>query len=471
MIVGAGSAGCVAAATFAAAGASVILLEAGPIFGAGASWPDALLDPTTLPVGPGSEYVDALAVHLAPGVDAWVGRGRVLGGSGSVNGAYFVRSPPADFDAWPQDHWSWPTVREFFRRSETDLDFGATADHGGSGPMPVSRAAASPLARAFEVACSDAGYRRVPDLNAADAGTGFGAVPTNIRGGIRVGTAAAFLEPVRSAVTVCGGASVARVLFARERAVGVAGRGADGDFEVHADRVVLAAGAVRTATVLLHSGVGDPEMLRANGIEVRTCAPGVGRGFADHPEVAVPYRRRGSAEPGPVLQSVLHTDSVELRPYATSFDRVIAGLSPVDPVVGVAHLTPEARGRLSLVSADPFAAPRLEYGYLRTAADRRALEDGVEIARSLLASSAMADVVRDVGAPAPLADRLGTSVHLTGTARMGEDDGAVVDSRCEVRGTTALTVIDSSMFPAPPTRGPHATVVMAALRASTLLVP
>ncbi|MBY6537829.1 mycofactocin system GMC family oxidoreductase MftG [Rhodococcus sp. BP-349] len=475
IVVGGGSAGCVAAAAFAKAGASVLILEAGHAFALSAptgSWPSELTDARRMPIGPGSRYIDPITAHTTRNHHFVTTRGRVLGGSGAVNGGYFVRAPLSDFDSWPQDRWDRATVARHYAGIENDLDFGARDHHGSDGPVPVTRAVTAPLPQAFLRAAVASGYEYVEDLNAPDARDGIGAVPSNVVHGRRISMAQAYLRPVADTVSVRGRSRVARLIVRDERVVGVTGRDDHGDFTAYADRVVLAAGAVRTPNLLMHSGIGDAAQLRQIGLPTVQHLPGVGLGVADHPEIVVTYQPvTGPSAPdaGTPLQAVLEIGPLEIRPYTSSFDRMIPGLPPMLPTVGVAHMTPEARGVVTVVSDDPFSAPAVDHDYAATEADREALRTGVRVAMDILSSPMLAAAVAEVFPPemSRAEMSLGGSLHTMGSARMGADDDplAVLDSVGRVRGMAGLSVVDASMFPSPVSRGPHATVVMAAHRA------
>ncbi|MBY6687816.1 mycofactocin system GMC family oxidoreductase MftG [Rhodococcus sp. BP-149] len=480
IVVGGGSAGCVAAATFARAGASVLIIEAGPVFLPSAtteSWPPDLTDVRRMPIGPESPYIDPITASTFRHRQFVATRGRVLGGSGAVNGAYFVRAPLSDFDIWPRDLWDRETVARYYNRIETDHDFGRLEHHGSTGPVPVTRAVTSRVAQNFQNAGRAAGHRQLDDLNAPTAGDGMGAVPSNVRDGRRISMAEAYLSPVVDRITVRGRSQVARLLFDGDKVIGVTGRDDDGTFDVHADRVVLAAGAIRTPNLLLHSGIGDADTLRRVGVPVVQHLPGVGVGMADHPEVTIDYRpgaKPAASDRGTPLQVVLHSGPIEIRPYTSSFDHLIPGLPPMLPAVGVAHMTPEARGVVTVVSPDPFSAPHVEHRYAETRADREALRTGIGLAEELLAISALVPYESDLSARdvCGWSIPLGGSLHTMCSARMGTDDDplAVVDPIGRVRGVRSLSVVDASIFPAPVSRGPHATVVMAALRVSELQI-
>jgi choline dehydrogenase len=205
--------------------------------------------------------------------------------------------------------------------------------------------------------------------------------------------------------------------------------------------------------------------------------PGVGQGFEDHPEVTVGYRlvRPSSHEPGrAILEVVLEAEGAELRPYTAPFGEVIAGVD--DPVarIGVALMRPESRGEVLLRSADPADPPLVRYHYLRSSSDRTAMRSALELARELLASRAyarLADPLPAVPDAAGRFENLGTSMHLSGSCRMGaaDDLGAVVDDRCRVIGVDGLSIADTSVMPVLTSRGPHATAVMIAERVAAFL--
>jgi len=240
---------------------------------------------------------------------------------------------------------------------------------------------------------------------------------------------------------------------------------------VESDTVVVSAGAVHTPALLLRSGIGPFEDSAALGIPVVADSPGVGHGFSDHPEVAVPVvTTKEFSTASPALEAVLHAGDVEIRPYTRRFDQLISGLPRGPHVFGVGLMRSTARGSIALRSTDPFEAPDVRYRYLESESDRRAMRGGVELARELLASSSMASSVEVPAIDDPLA-ALGTSLHLSGSARMGpeSDPGSVLDEHCRVRGVDGVFVVDTSAFPVVPSRGPHATAIMFAERAAVMM--
>ncbi|MGQ4600335.1 mycofactocin dehydrogenase MftG [Nocardia sp. R6R-6] len=477
LIVGGGTAGCVLAERLSEDPAHTVrLLEAGQLWNDSAAIPAELLDATAMPLSPGAEWLWHYEVVLAddPPVPATIVRGKVIGGSSAINGGYFVRAATADFDAWDRvlggsATWSFDAVLPMFRRTERDLDFADRPWHGDRGPVPVHRTKQpAPISAAFTVACLDAGFAAVPDLNAPDCGDGVGVVPCNCEQGRRTGTALGYLLPVlsRPNLSVAPRAYATRVRFDGSRAIGVdCVRDGRADTE-WADRVILTAGAIESAVLLLRSGIGDPEQLRALGIPVVHPAR-VGAGFTDHPEIGISYQIDLEGRPSVPLESVLGIDDIEIRPYAVSFTPGVRRL-------GVALMRPRSCGVLRLRSAMPGAAPLIDYRYLTDEEDRVRLRDAVSTA---------ADVLRRMGArPVDaipmrshldpwLRANLATSQHLSGTCPMGraDDAAAVVDETCRVRGVTGLSIVDLSVVPVPLGRGPQATVVMLAEKAAAHL--
>jgi predicted dehydrogenase (TIGR03970 family) len=470
LIVGAGSAGSVLAERLSADSACrVTVVESGP----GPSDPRVLsqIDGLHLPIGDASSVVRRYPTTLTdePKRQAQIMRGAVVGGSGAVNGGYFCRGLPTDFDGWGLAGWTWADVLPHFRAIETDLDF-ENSLHGSDGPIVVRRVAEfDGCTAAFVRAVTDAGHDWISDLNGATPETplapGVGAVPLNINGGTRVGPGGAYLQPAmaRANLTVLTNTRVQRVRTTGSRAVGVNCVGPDGAIEETADRIVVSAGAIGSAHLLMLSGVGPRAVLRAAGVPVVADLP-VGAACTDHPEWVLPVD--WSASHGlPPLEAVLTTDSgLEIRPYTAGFGAMISGRrdDPADqPHIGVALMQPESRGRVALASADPVAPPVIEHRYDSVPTDVAALREGAELAREL------AGVTAQVGSVS-----WSTSQHLSGTAPMGVDGdaAAVVDPQCRVRGVDGLWVVDGSVLPAITSRGPHATIVMIGHRAAEFIV-
>jgi choline dehydrogenase-like flavoprotein len=255
---------------------------------------------------------------------------------------------------------------------------------------------------------------------------------------------------------------VVRLRFSGSRAVGVDAIGPGGPITATADRIVLSAGAIESAHLLMLSGVGDEAVLRAAGIEVVARLP-VGMACSDHPEWVLPTN--WEVAPGrPVVEVVLSTpENIEIRPYTGGFVAMVGDGTaghPDWPHIGVALMQPRARGRIALVSADPLVPPRIEHRYDSEPSDVAALQQGCALARELVASTTQ------LGEPA-----WATSQHLCGSAQMGAegDPTAVVDHRCRVHGIDGLWVIDGSVLPAITSRGPHASIVMLGHRAAGLV--
>ncbi|AEV73601.1 dehydrogenase, Rv0697 family [Mycolicibacterium rhodesiae NBB3] len=463
LIIGAGSAGCVLAEQLSRDPAChITVLEQGP----------SLSDPqiagltkngSVLPIGLGSpvarHYPTSLTTH--PHRPVRLVRGAVVGGSGAVNGGYFCRAVPADFARWRLPGWDWSDVLEHYRAIETDRDFDGPM-HGDSGPIPVQRCNdISQNAELFVHGAVEARYPWIADLNGEPAPEGFGPVPLNIVDGVRHGPGWGCIQPSlrRANLRLLTQTTARRVRLTASRAVGVQADSPHGAIELTADRIVLSAGSIGSAHLLMLSGIGDEDALRRAGVPVEVRLP-VGQHCADHPEWVL-STTWGTEIDRPVLEVVLHTaDNLEIRPYTGGFVSMIGDHRqghPDWPHVGVALMQPRARGRVTLASDDPRVPPHIEHRYDSEPADVAALRQGAELVREICSAKTQ------LGQP-----MWSTSQHLCGTAPMGNDgdEHAVLDPQCRVRGIESLWVVDGSVMPTIPSRGPHATIAMVAQRAA-----
>ena len=414
VVVGGGSAGAVLAARLSEQPSrSVLLLEAGP--DALAHPPEAVLDGGTLP-GASADWVRRFPAELGRGTRGSLVRGALLGGGSAVNGGYFIRATAHDADRWfgPDDPlWSSRSVLSSFVRSERDLDLGASELHGSQGPVPVRRGAlggSDPVTTAFYEACAASGHPAEPDKNAWGS-PGFGPVPRNVVGGVRVNAAMAYLAPARDRpnLEIRTRATVRRVVFDARGVIGVEVSGADGPEIVPAGRVVLCAGAVCTAQLLLLSGIGPADELLAAGVDVVVDAPGVGTRCSDHPAIELPFVPEHTTDLGGgivdgalhgVLRSADGWSPYEVLAVRRSYGRA-TGDAPDDPVLHLrmSLMQPRSRGLVRLRGTDPSEAPHIDLAHLRHPGDREDMRALVRLGAELLASAEMGEVVAEADPP------------------------------------------------------------------------
>jgi predicted dehydrogenase (TIGR03970 family) len=316
-------------------------------------------------------------------------------------------------------------------------------------------------------AAVDLGYRRIADLNGASladpAVSAVAAVPLNIDAGTRVGPGGAFLGPAMSRpnLSVLERVRAVRVRFVNGRAVGVDCIGPDGPTRLGADRIVLSAGAIGSAHLLMLSGIGPSAALRRAGVSVVQDLP-VGTRCADHPEWVLPVDWPAAPGRPPVEAVVVTEDGLEIRPYTMGFGAMTGGSAddPVDrPHLGVTLMRPRSRGTVTLISSDAAVPPAIDHRYDSEPADVATLEAGAELAHDLAG----------VGYEAR-ESHWSTSQHLSSTVPMGVDeDASPLDEQCRVRGITGLWVVDGSIMPTVTSRGPHATIVMIGHRAAEFI--
>ena len=479
VVVGGGAAGCVVAARLSETGSrSVLVLEAGPDLRA--SVPSDFRDGWGMP----SDFDWCFASEPDErGVVEQLRRGRLIGGTSWVT-RFAIRGSPGDYDQWAASGnvgWGFEDVLPWFRRLESDADFGDRPWHGDSGPIPVSRyreleptEIMAAALRAFEAV----GFPTVEDHNRPGA-VGAGPMPMSSRSGVRVTTADAYLpvDHTPPNLTIRADAQASHVVFDGTRAAGV--RLVDGTV-VRATWVVLSAGTYGSPPVLMRSGIGPAEHLRQMGIPVLVDLPGVGANLADHPGVDVEPGYRGPGRVAPILHSIATFHSAAAAsdgpPDLMFWTTDPRGEPPVFSI-DVVLLKPRSRGTVRLRSSDPAAPPRIDLPGLREPVDVDRLVEGYrrgwEVASQREVRRLCTDPLSrvdssDDGLRRFIRENAYSVPHVVGTCSMGPspDDFAVVDAWGNVHGVERISVVDASIMPDVPSGFPHIITIMIAERLS-----
>ena len=416
-------------------------------------------------------------------------RGNVVGGTSAINGAFFLRGLPEDFDEWAElgnTEWAFTKVLPYFLKMENDTDYGGDF-HGKSGPLPIHRLPIEsllPSVQAFHKACVNAGYPNFPDMNHPEA-HGVGMLPLNKVGGVRINTAIAYLNPNRHRInlTIRGNVNVNRLLFEGNRCIGVQAESGGETFNVTANQTVLSAGAIGSPFLLMHSGIGPANDLQALGIPVMHDLPGVGSNLRNHPAVNVVYRERPGLErdylTNPILLRYSAANSHTARDMTITPD--FRALDDGVPIVNfnVHPELPESAGRLYLTSADRSVPPNIDFE-IDHPRDLLRFREGVRISLRLAEDPAFnnileeridpldADLVSDDALDQWLLKNMSAAQHTSGTCKMGpaSDSNAVVNQFCSVHGLEGLRVVDASIMPNVVRSNPNASTMMMGERAA-----
>ena len=528
IVVGAGSAGCVLANRLSADGRStVLLLEAGGS--------DRRLW-VRVPIGYARTFRDPAVNWMYQtepepalgGRRSFWPRGKVLGGSSSINAMAYVRGQAEDFDGWERlgnPGWGWREVLPYFKRSEDHAE-GAGPYHGAGGPLHVDDISARvhPLCGSFLAAAQALGFARTDDFNGPRM-EGVGIYPINTRKGWRESTASAFLRPalVRANLTLHTQAQATRILLRDGWAGGVEyRRGARMCTALARREVIVCGGAVNSPQLLQLSGIGDAALLAQHGIQTAVHAPLVGQGLQDHLHITHCYRSRVPTlndqlfpwtgklraglqfllwRSGSLAMSVnqaggfVRSDAGQTRAnlqlyfnpasYTTRLQGARLTMNP-DPFPGfsmsVHSCRPTSRGSIQIRSADPFQPPVIRPNYLATELDIAQAIAGARMLRALAASAPLREVIEAETLPGPahtsdaalLEDfraRADTIFHPVGSCAMGPDPaGSVVDTRLRVHGVRGLRVIDASVFPAITSGNTNAPTIMVAEKGAQMLI-
>lgn len=489
IIIGAGAAGAILAARLSEESArSVLLLEAGPDF------PTVEQLPTEIryafgrnenlwaqAFGRQTRFGWGYTAQTTPLAEPmFVPRGKIVGGSSAINAQIFLRGVPEDYDSWAaagNERWSFAELLPFFCQNERDLDC-QTAYHGADGPIPAWRLKPeqwSPEHAAFYAIGRAAGYADCPDHNDPDS-TGVGPLALNNVDGIRWSTALGYLTPAvrqRPNLTIQADSLVQRILFAGSRATGLLVEQQGQVTTVHADEIILCAGAVASPQLLLRSGIGPAADLQALDIPVVQDLPGVGKNLRDHPQILLTLRTKADVPldiRAPRLQvglrytasgSDLRNDMFILPSSLASTGGVMVDTAPIGFYLAACIYLAVGAGDLRLASTDPHVQPIFNYNYLAEKFDLDRMREGVHILLDFLKQPAYQAIVAERLSPTDAELRsdaaldqwmlrtVGTSHHISSTCKMGPaaDPLAVVDQFGKVHGVAGLRVADAAIMP------------------------
>lgn len=448
-------------------------------------------------------------------------RGKVLGGSSSINGLLYVRGQAEDYDRWRQMGnvgWSWDDVFPLFKRAE-GFESGGNAYHGGSGPLGV---VVSPNRRsicdAWLESAVNAGYERNPDYNGA-CQDGVGHFQVTVKNGRRCSAAVAYLHPIkkRSNLSIFTKVTASRVLFEGKRAVGISYLNRSGEEESIRSKsdVILSAGSIGSPQVMMLSGIGDANELQSLGIECIQHHPSVGKNLQDHLQArlvfkcldrtinedsrSLPRKAAMAAEyamfrTGPMSMAAsfvvgflrtgehVATPDVQFHVQPWSADSIGRGVHPFAAfTASVCQLRPESRGKITLVSKNPLDKPKIRANYLDTETDRRTMVSAVKLARQISTLEPVASKITEEYQPGEkfksdeeilewIRKTSTTIYHPTGTCCMGQGKDAVVDERLRVREMHNLRVVDCSIMPEIVSGNTNAPAIMIGEKASDMII-